>query len=134
LSQVLISSFFGGRPDIVGVRASPRISSYSYSVRRGGRYSVKRYSYSMAVWTAAMPIVDRSGSRELGDLWVGLLYKVASSTSSSTVRRGGLSTSTRRGTNKVVDRSARSGVFYLCNVSSPHSVDASRYPTEILSR
>jgi hypothetical protein len=131
LSQVLISSFFGGRPDIVGVRASPRISSYSYSVRRGGRYSVKRYSYSMAVWTAAMPIVDRSGSRELGDLWVGLLYKVASSTSSSTAV---LSTSTRRGTNKVVDRSARSGVFYLCNVSSPHSVDASRYPTEILSR
>ena len=25
------------------------ISSYSYSGRRGGRYSVKRYSYSMAV-------------------------------------------------------------------------------------
>jgi hypothetical protein len=39
------------------------ISSYSYSVRRGGRYSVQRYSYSMAVLTAAMPIVDRGGSR-----------------------------------------------------------------------
>jgi hypothetical protein len=128
LSRVLISSFFGRRSVIVGVRASHLILSYSYSAKR---YSVKRYSYSMAVWTAAMPIVDRSGSRELGDLWVGLLYKVASSTSSSTAV---LSTSTRRGTNKVVDRSARSGVFYLCNVSSPHSVDASRYPTEILSR
>jgi hypothetical protein len=51
---------------IIG-RASHRISSYSHSVRRGGRYSVKRYSYSMAVRTAAMPIVDRGGSRELAD-------------------------------------------------------------------
>jgi hypothetical protein len=33
------------------VRASPRISSYSYSAKR---YSVKRYSYSMAVRTAAL--------------------------------------------------------------------------------
>ena len=49
------------------VRASHRISSYSYSVRRGGRYSVKRYSYSMAVRTSAIPIVDRSGSQELAD-------------------------------------------------------------------
>ena len=40
------------------VRASHRISSYSYSVRRGGRYSVKRYSYSMAVRTAAAPSSD----------------------------------------------------------------------------
>ncbi len=31
------------------VRASHRISSCSCSVRRGGRYSVKRYSYSMSV-------------------------------------------------------------------------------------
>jgi hypothetical protein len=53
------------------VRASHRISSYSYSAKR---YSVKRYSYSMAVGTAAMPIVDRGGLRETADLWAGLLY------------------------------------------------------------
>jgi hypothetical protein len=47
------------QPPHLGAR-SHRISSYSYSVRRGGRYSVKRYSYSTAVWPAAMPIVDRS--------------------------------------------------------------------------
>ncbi len=43
------------------VRASHRISSYSYSAKR---YSVRRggrYSYSMAVLTSAMPIVDRGG-------------------------------------------------------------------------
>ncbi len=50
---------------------SHRISSYSYSAKR---YSVKRYSYSMAVGTAAMPIVDRGGLRETADLWAGLLY------------------------------------------------------------
>ena len=43
---------------------SHRISSYSYSAKRYSvkRYSVRRggrYSYSMAVGTAAMPIVDR---------------------------------------------------------------------------
>jgi hypothetical protein len=47
------------QPPHLGVR-SHRISSYSYSVRRGGRNSVKRYSYSTAVWPASMPIVDRS--------------------------------------------------------------------------
>ena len=55
---------FGGHSVMVVVRASHRISSYSYSAKR---YSVKRYSYSMAVLTAAMPIVDRGGSRELAD-------------------------------------------------------------------
>jgi hypothetical protein len=35
-----------------------------------------------------MPLVDRSDSRELADLWVELLYQISSST--STVRRGGL--------------------------------------------
>ena len=50
---------------------SHRISSYSYSAKR---YSAKRYSYSMAVGTAAMPIVDRGGLRETADLWAGLLY------------------------------------------------------------
>jgi hypothetical protein len=39
-----------------------------------------------------MPIVDRGGLGELGDQLAGLLYSIASST--STVRRGGLSTST----------------------------------------
>ena len=39
-----------------------------------------------------MPIVDRGGSRKLGDQLAGLLYSIASSTSTSTVRRGGLST------------------------------------------
>ena len=38
-----------------------------------------------------------------------------------------LSTSTRKRTNKALDRSARSGVFDLCNVPSSHSVNASRY-------
>ena len=52
-----------------------------------------------------MPIVDRSGSRELADQWAGSLYLAPSST--STVRRGGLSTSTRRSTNKTVHRSHR---------------------------
>jgi len=50
------------------VRASHRISSYSYSAKR---YSVKRYSYSMAVLTAAMPTVDRGGSRLLADQQAG---------------------------------------------------------------
>ena len=47
-----------------------------------------------------MPIVDRGGSRELADQQVGLLYWIDSSTSTSIVRRGGLSTSTRKRTNK----------------------------------
>ena len=46
------------------VRASHRISSYSYSAKR---YSVKRYSYSMAVRTSAIPIVDRGDSWGLAD-------------------------------------------------------------------
>ena len=58
------SSSFRGDCVIAADRASHRISSYSYSAKR---YSVKRYSYSMAVLTAAMPIVDRGGSRELAD-------------------------------------------------------------------
>jgi hypothetical protein len=39
-------SFVGGGSVNMVVRASHRISSYSYSAKR---YSVKRYSYSMAV-------------------------------------------------------------------------------------
>jgi hypothetical protein len=58
------SDLTGGCSVTVAVSASHRISSYSYSAKR---YSVKRYSYSMAVRTAAMPIVDRGDSRELAD-------------------------------------------------------------------
>ncbi len=36
---------------------------------------MKRYSYSMAVQTAAIPIVDRGGSRELADLWDRFEYE-----------------------------------------------------------
>jgi hypothetical protein len=57
----------------------------------------------------------------LGDLFVRTSHRISSY--SYSVRRGGLST--RRSTNKVVDRSARSGVFDLCNVPSSHSVNAS---------
>ena len=78
------------------VRASHRFSSYSYS------YSVKRYSYSMAVEAARMPIVDRGSSRELADQWAELLCLVASSTSTSTEM---LSPSTRRIAKKVVHQS-----------------------------
>jgi hypothetical protein len=41
-----LRNHFGGHSVMVAVRASHRISSYSYSAKR---YSVKRYSYSMAV-------------------------------------------------------------------------------------
>ena len=58
----------------------------------------------------------------LGDLFVRTSHRILSY--SYSVRRVGLST--RRGTNKALDRSARSGVFDLCNVPSSHSVNAKR--------
>jgi hypothetical protein len=41
--------FYASRGLIALIVLQVLISSYSYSGRRGGRYSVKRYSYSMAV-------------------------------------------------------------------------------------
>jgi hypothetical protein len=53
-------------------------------------------------------------------------YSRSNRIESSTVRRGGLSTSARRRTNQALNRSARSTVFDLCEFSFLKSVNASR--------
>ncbi len=84
------------------------------------------YSYSMAVRTSAMPIFDRFGLCCCGPMrWIAILhddeyeYEYRSS-----ARADSLSTSTRKRTNKALDRSARSSVFGLRRVNSSHSVNA----------
>ena len=83
---------------------------------------MQRYAYSMAVRTAAMPILDRDGLFCCGPIrWIAILNEYEYRLSA---RADSLSTSTRKRTNKVSDRSARSGVLDLRRINCSHSVNA----------